>query len=201
MPTGTHWKRDEGSLVVARLAQHEPLGPSGFATGYAFTQVWSNPEGDDDVHAETSQANVYLDYAVLRAQERNIIAHLGLWGTDISVDVNGDPAVRQRKRWASLGATYDDTFLGIAALTDVRLSHGLDVFDASGEDNDFSFANAEGTLSKDVTDTISTTLFYTGQYAFTDLPSAANFSLGGETYGRAFDAGAIAGQSGYAVAF
>jgi hemolysin activation/secretion protein len=28
-----------------------------------------------------------------------------------------------------------------------------------------------------------------------------NFSLGGETYGRAFQNGAIAGQSGYAVAF
>ena len=34
-----------------------------------------------------------------------------------------------------------------------------------------------------------------------DFDGAVNFSLGGETYGRAFQNGAIAGQSGYAVAF
>ena len=58
-----------------------------------------------------------------------------------------------------------------------------------------------GGCREDLTDTVSAQFQFTGQYAFTDLPSAVNFSLGGETYGRAFDNGAIAGQSGYAVAF
>ncbi len=190
-------------LVVGRLSQHVPLGPSGFAAGYDYARIWSNPEDDEkDIHAETTQANVYLNYAVLRSIERNLIATLTLTGQDTSVDVNGDPVVRQRKRWASIGATYDDTILGVAAITNVAYAHGIDGLNATGEDNnDFSFASADGRLSKDLTETVSALFQFTGQYAFTDLPSAANFSLGGETYGRAFQNGAIAGQSGAAVAF
>lgn len=189
-------------LVVGRLSQHVPLGPGGFAAGYDYAHIWSNPEDDEDIHAETTQANVYLNYAVLRSIERNLIATLTLSGKDTSVDLNGDPVVRQRKRWASIGATYDDTILGVAAITNVAYAHGIDGLNASGEDNnDFSFASADGRLSKDITETVSAQFQFTGQYAFTDLPSAVNFSLGGETYGRAFQNGAISGKSGYAVAF
>lgn len=194
---------DPEELVVAKLSQHVPLGPSGFAAGYDYARIWSNPEDDQsDIHAETTQANVYLNYAVLRSIERNVIATLTLSGKDTSVDVDGDPVVRQRKRWASIGATYGDTILGVAAITNVAYAHGIEGLDATGRDNnDFSFASADGRLSKDLTDTVSAQFQFTGQYAFTDLPSAVNFGLGGETYGRAFDNGSIAGQSGYAVAF
>ena len=189
-------------LVVAKLSQYVPLGPGGFAAGYDFARIWSNPEDVVDIHAETTQANVYLNYAVLRAIERNLIATLTLSGQDTAVDVDGNPAVRQRKRWASIGATYDDTILGVAAITNVAFAHGIDGLDATGEgNNDFRFATADGRLSRDLSDTVSALFQFTGQYAFTDLPSAVNFSLGGETYGRAFDSGAIAGQSGYALAF
>lgn len=190
-------------LVFGRFAQHVPLGPSGFAMGYEYSHVWSNPDEDDDIHAETSQARIYLDYAVIRSQERNLIATLSLSGKDIAVDVNGDPVVRQDKRWASLGATYDDTILGVDAIIDVAFANGIDGLGATGESNanDFRFATLEGSLSRSVTETLSTKLLYTGQYAFTDLPNAVNFSLGGETYGRAFDNSAISGDSGYALAF
>ena len=59
--------------------------------------------------------------------ERNVIATLTLSGKDTAVDVDGDPAVRQRKRWASIGATYDDTILGVAAIVELRaLVHACD---------------------------------------------------------------------------
>jgi hemolysin activation/secretion protein len=33
-------------LVFGRFAQHVPLGPSGFAMGYEYSHVWSNPDED-----------------------------------------------------------------------------------------------------------------------------------------------------------
>jgi hemolysin activation/secretion protein len=189
-------------LALGKLAQHVPLGPSGFAAGYDYAHVWSNPAGDDDIHAETAQASVYLNYAVLRSQERNLIAALTLSGKNTEVDVNGDNVVDQRKRWVSLGATYDDTILGAAAIANVALVQGIDAFDASGDDNnDFRYATVEGSVARDITESVAAKFLYTGQYAFTELPSAVKFSMGGENYGRAFDNAAIAGESGYAVAF
>jgi len=191
-----------GELVLGKIAQHVPLGPSGFAFGYDFAHVWSEPAGADDIHAESSQAGAYLDYAVLRSQERNVIASLGLRGQDNIVDVNGSRVADQRKRWVTFGATYDDTILGLDSIVAASFAQGIDAFDASGGDNnDYRFATVEGGLSRGITDTISAQLKYSGQYALTDLPSAVKYSLGGETYGRAFDNGAIAGETGYALAF
>ncbi len=191
-----------GELVLGKLAQHFPLGPSGFAFGYDVAHVWSEPKDEEDIHAESSQAGAYLDYAVLRSQERNVIASLALRGQNNTVDVNGSRVVDQRKRWVTFGATYDDTILGLDSIVAASFGQGIDAFDASGEDNnDYRFATVEGGLSRSVTETVNAQFKYSGQYAFTDLPSAVKYSLGGETYGRAFDNGAIAGESGYALSF
>ncbi len=189
-------------LVLGKLAQQFPLGPSGFAFGYDIAHIWSQPQDEQDIQAETTQGGTYLNYALLRSQERNVIASLGLRAQDTKVDVNGERAVDQRKRWVTFGATYDDTILGFASIVEGSFGQGIDAFDASGEDNnDYRFASVQGSLSRGITDTINARFVYTGQYAFTHLPSPVRFSLGGENYGRAFDSGAIAGDSGYALAF
>ncbi len=189
-------------LVLGKLAQHFPLGPSGFAFGYDVAHIWSSPKDEADIHAETTQAGTYLNYALLRSQERNVITSLALRGQNTTVDVNGDRVVDQRKRWLRFGATYDDTILGLDSIVEANFAQGIDAFDASGEDNnDYRFATIDGSLSRGITDTINAQLLYSGQYALTHIPSAVRYSLGGETYGRAFDNGAIAGQSGYALAF
>ena len=195
---------DPEELVVAKFSQHVPLGPSGFAAGYDYAQVWSNPDGppdDPEIHAETTQANLYLNYAIIRAIERNLIGAVTFSGKDIAVDADGNPVVRQRKRWISAGATYDDTILGVAALANLALAQGIDGLDATGGNNDFRFATIDGQLSRDITETLSAKLLFTGQYAFNDLPTAVNFTLGGETFGRAFSNGALSGEDGYAVAY
>jgi hemolysin activation/secretion protein len=195
---------DPEELVVTKLGQYVPLGPGGFAAGYDYGHVWSNPDhpaDDPSIHAETSQANIYLNYAILRAIERNLIGTVTLSGKDIAVDVDGNPVVRQRKRWISAGATYDDTILGVATLANLELAQGIDAVDATGGNNDFTFATVDGQLSRDITETLSAKFLFTGQYAFNELPTAVNFTLGGETFGRAFSNGALAGEDGYAVAY
>ena len=195
---------DPEELVVAKLSQYVPLGPAGFAVGYDYAHIWSNPDqpaDDPSIHAETSQTNLYLNYAIIRAIERNLIGTVTLSGKDIAVDADGNPAVRQRKRWISAGATYDDTILGVAALANLALAQGIDAIDATGGNNDFRFATVDGQLTRDITETVSAKFLFTGQYAFNELPTAVNFTLGGETFGRAFSNGALAGEDGYAVAY
>jgi hemolysin activation/secretion protein len=189
-------------LVVARLSQYLPLGPSGFAAGYEYGHVWSNPGGaaaDPNIHVETSKAGVYLNYAILRSIERNLIGGLALWGKDIEVDVGGIPAARNRKRWISAAATYDDEMAGAALVAELALSQGLSGLGATGDNNDFRFATIDGSLTRPLTDSMTASLLFSGQYAFTALPSVVNFDLGGETYGRAFDGSAISGEEGYAL--
>ncbi len=188
-------------LVLGKVSQLVPLGPSGFAVGYDYARIWSKPDGDEEIDARTAQAHVFLNYALLRSQERNIITALTLAGQNTTIDVNGTRAVDQRKRWITLGATYDDTFFGVSSLMDIAFAQGIDVLDASGGNNDFRFATVEGSLSRDLTETVAAKFRYNGQYAFTDLPAAVKYSLGGETYGQAFSSGAVAGETGYALAF
>jgi len=195
---------DPQELVFARLSQLYPLGPSGLSAGYEIGKVWSEPGGDLaalDVHAETTTAKVHIDYAVMRRIERSLIASLALNSKDSSVDIGGAPASRDRNRWVTLGATYDDTIAGAAVILDVAFAQGLDGLGSNTPNADFQFLSADAIASRDLTDTIYAQLQATGQKALTRLPSAVRFDIGGENYGRAFDGSTITGEDGAAVSF
>lgn len=195
---------DPNELVFARLSQLYPLGPSGLSAGYEIGKVWSEPGGDLaalDVHAETTTAKVYVDYAIMRRIERSLIAQLALNSKDSSVDIGGTAVARDRNRWITAGATYDDTIAGAAVILDVAFAQGLDGLGSNGANADFQFLSAEANVSRDLTDTIYTRLQATGQKALTRLPSAVRFDIGGENYGRAFDGSTITGEDGAAVGF
>ena len=195
---------DPEELVFARLSQLYPLGPSGLSVGYEIGKVWSDPGGDLaalDVHAETTTAKVHIDYAIMRRIERSLIASLALNSKDSSVDIGGDPASRDRNRWITAGATYDDTIAGAAVILDVAFAQGLDGLGSNTPNADFQFLSADATVSRNLTDTIYTRLQATGQKALTRLPSSVRFDIGGENYGRAFDGSTITGEDGAAVAF
>ncbi len=189
-------------LVYLQLAQLYPLGPSGFAAGYEIGHVWSDPGGDLkdlDIHAETQPEKVYLDYAILRSLDRNLIATVALSGQDANVDVGGKPETRDRYRWVTMGATYDDTIAGIATITELAFNQGIDGMGSTGNHADFEFASLDSSLSRDFGEKTSAELLVRGQYAFTGLPSMVKFDVGGEPFGRAFDPGAISGRDGIAA--
>jgi hemolysin activation/secretion protein len=188
-------------LVLLRLGQQFPLGPSGFVAGYEFGQVWSNPLDDNDIHAESTFGKVFLKYAVVRAIDHNLFASFAINTKDVAVDVNGNPVVRETNRWLTAAATFDTTITGFALVGEAGLGQGLSGLGSNTENDDFTYAFAHSTLSRDVTDSLSAELQIAGQYGFTELPSAVGFDLGGERFGRAFDSGSVTGDDGVAVAF
>ncbi|MGO1080835.1 ShlB/FhaC/HecB family hemolysin secretion/activation protein [Inquilinus sp. CA228] len=192
---------DPDELVFLRFGQLFPLGPSGFFAGYEFGQVWSNPEADDDIHAETTFGKAFLRYAIVRAIDHSLIADIAINGKDIAVDVNGDPAVRESNRWLTATATYDTMIAGVAIVAEAGLGQGFSGLGSDTDNDDFTYVFGQGTLSRDITDSLSAQLQFAWQHAFTELPSAVRFDLGGEPYSRAFDSASITGDNGIAAAF
>jgi hemolysin activation/secretion protein len=192
---------DPEELVFLRFGQQFPLGPSGFVAGYEFGQVWSNPLDDDDIHVGSTFGKIFLNYAVVRAIDHNLFANFAINTKDVAVDVNGDPAVRNSNRWLTAAATFDTTIVGVAVVGEVGLAQGFTGLGSNTENADFTYLLGQATSSRNITDSLSAQLQITGQYGFTELPSAVRFDLGGEPYSRAFDSSSITGDDGIAAAF
>ncbi|TPM42580.1 ShlB/FhaC/HecB family hemolysin secretion/activation protein [Mesorhizobium sp. B2-3-2] len=192
---------DPDELVFLRFGQAFPLGPSGFIAGYEFGQVWSNPLDDNDIHVGSTFGKAFLNYAVVRTIDHNLFAKFAINTKDVAVDVNGDPAARNSNRWLTAAATFDTTIGGVAVVAEAGLGQGWSGLGSNTENADFSYVFGEGTLSRDIRDTLSAQLQFTGQYGFTELPSAVRFDLGGDPYSRAFDSSSITGDDGVAAAF
>ncbi len=119
----------------------------------------------------------------------------GINGNNSSVDVMGGPSTRDRTRWMSFGAEYDDVIDGVGIVVAPALLHGVEAFEANDPFNDFTVAKLNGGASTNLTDTVSAQFLFSGQYAFTTLPPPVLGFYGGEVIGRAYDPGALAGNS------
>jgi hemolysin activation/secretion protein len=191
-------------LTFISLAQSVPLGFTGFSVGYGIGHSLSNPGGlsrDLRLFSEVSTANIELNYALLRSVERNVIVTAALNGNNSNVDILGTPVTRERTRWASLGFKYDDAIGGVRFILNPVLLHGIDAFESNVQTVDFAAATISGVATTNFTESLSAKLLFNGQYAFTRLPATVLGYYGGQAFGRAYDPGAIAGNSAVAGTF
>ncbi len=186
-------------LTFVRLSQSVPLGPTGFSFSYGIGQSWSNPETPEAralrLHAEVRTANVALNYALLRADERNVIVSAAVNGNNTSLDIAGQPVLRERTRWVSFGAKYNDQIGGVHFILNPVLMQGVDALDANVTHSQFSAAAISGRITASLTESLEATLLFNAQYAFNTLPAAMLVNYGGDTFGRGFEPGAIHGNS------
>jgi hemolysin activation/secretion protein len=191
-------------LTFVSLAQNVPLGFTGFSFSYGVGHSWSSPGGpsrDLRFYSEVSTANVGLNYALLRSNERNVIVTAALNGNNSNVDILETPVIRDRTRWASFGFKYDDAIGGVRFILNPALLHGIDAFGSNVQTTDYAAATISGVAATNFTETLSAKLQFNGQYAFNRLPAAVLGYYGGQVFGRAYDPGAVAGNSAVAAAF
>jgi hemolysin activation/secretion protein len=191
-------------LVLLSFQQNLPLGTNGFNLGYGIASSWSNPsgsEGDEALHSEVVIANLGLSYALLREMDRDLIVSATLNGNNSSVDVEGVALSRDRTRWLSLGAEYDDVIDGIGIVVNPVFLQGINGFQANVPFADFQAVTLNGAATTSLTEGLSAQLLFTGQYGFGSLPTPVLGFYGGEAIGRAFDPGALAGSSLVSGAF
>jgi hemolysin activation/secretion protein len=185
-------------LVLLSFQQNLPLGTNGLNLGYGIANSWSNPsgpEGDEALHSEVLIANLGLSYALLREMDRDVIISARLNENNSSVDVEGQPLSRDRTRWVSIGADYDDVIDGVGIVLSPAFLQGIDAFQANVPFSNFQAVTLNGAATTSLTEGLSAQLLFTGQYGFGSLPTAVLGFYGGEAIGRAFDPGALAGSS------
>lgn len=200
-------------LLFGQLAQDVPVGHDGLHVGYRADAARSRPGGDlssFDVDVLSYTGELYAAYPVLRTIAHSAWTRVGLTVRNTDLDIGGQPQARDRYRWLSGGIeTEHQTGLGALGLQAVFLQ-GIDALDATGQgtalasrsaaETDFQAVTAGLEFATGLTDRVSLIGRAAGQYAFAPLPSEVQMSFGGEPFGRAFDTGAIAGDSGVAGA-
>ncbi len=190
-------------IAYLGMAQTVPLGTSGFSLSYGIADSWSNPGGVSEqvrLHSEVLAAYAGFNYALLREMERNVIVFATLNANNSSTDALGEPLTRDRARWVSVGAKYDDVIGGVRIVLSPAFLHGIDSFQANVPFNDFQVVTLNGGATTNLTDSLSVQLLFSGQHAFDTLPAPVLGFYGGEAIGRAYDPGALAGNDLVAAA-
>lgn len=189
---------DPQELVLLGVNQTLPIGTTGFSVGYGIANSWSDPSGTEasaGIHSQVLIANVNVNYALVREMERNLFVTASLNENNSSVDQLGEAVSRDRTRWVSLSAAYDDVWDDVGIILSPAFLQGIDAFQSNTQFDDFHVVTLNGGASTNLTDTLMAQLLFSGQYAFNDLPPAVLGFYGGEAFGKAFDPGALAGNS------
>jgi hemolysin activation/secretion protein len=190
-------------LAFVNWAQLVPLDTTGFSVNYFVGQSWSSPGGlqrQIQLNSQVLNAGVGLNYALVRLPERNLFLNAGVFLNNSSIDVLQQQVTRDRTRWLSFGAKYDDDLFGVKFILNPAFVKGVNAFGQNLVNYDFSALTLNGALSANITDTLAVKVAFNGQYALTPLPAALVSAYGGLLYGRAYDPGAIAGNSTIIVA-
>lgn len=113
-----------------------------------------------------------------------------------------------RLRTLRFGGSYDFTDASMGAnLVDAQISRGLNVLNASSKSDLISNTKADGTFTKinlDVSRTqalpnnFSLLTSASGQYSLNPLLASEQFSVGGSSFGSAYDPAAVSGDHGIA---
>lgn len=206
------------SLPLGRItsvgAVYDALMTSqGGTLGAALSHTRSKPGRELKVLEVDSQVNSLIGtwaQPLIRSREENLRAVGQLEFRDVSTDMVGAAFTRDRLRIVRVGLSYDrsDRFDGI---TTVRGTWHQGLPGLGASDNRSALAsrpNGRSNFAKLTLDVsrvqqlgVRTHLMasMTSQFSPKPLLASEELSLGGASYGRAFDDGEIAGDNGYAV--
>ncbi|WP_180901784.1 ShlB/FhaC/HecB family hemolysin secretion/activation protein [Martelella soudanensis] len=191
-------------MIFLQASQDIPIGFNGLSAGYDLSYVTQKPGGDlkdDDVHIESVIGTARLDYPFIRTIDQSLYGRVEVNLRNDRVDVMGARAVREQIRWAAMSLTYDRQSGPTAFLTSAEFGQGLGHETALPDvPEDYRFARLNFDISHDLGADTAIRLRSAGQYSATPLPAAAQFSLGGDPYGWAFDGSSLSGASGAAAA-
>lgn len=198
-------------LRMAQFSQDFPLGTHGLWFGYSLMHLRSQPGGEArelDLEVESSVASLWLRYPFIRRIHHNLIGQLELSGQNDRVRVASQRVADDRKRWLGLSTGYDRVLERGFLLGRFTFNQGLNALGATPADDlrsgrwkgrpDFRSLQGEVHVRHGLADGWYFEAGSLGQLALTRLPSAARFSIGGDSIGRSFVAASLSGDGGIA---
>jgi len=202
---------DTDELFFGEITHEEQIGSEGMRLKGRYAHTDTEPGGSLSplfIEGDTDLFDLEALYPLFRGRQMNLNLLAGFNANNTDTDLAGVQIAKDRIRSARLGARVDftDPLRGVNQIEAI-VSQGLDVFNATSDGIGRSRANGEheffkinGTVTR-IQDTwwqdLSVLLSGTGQYSDDPQLASEEFTVGGG-FGRAYDAGEIAGDKGYA---
>ena len=184
------------------LSHAEPLGASGASLTATAGYLQTKPSFAD-LHGHALNLGLSANAPVLRRNAQSVYLTAGIDGVNSDNALLGQVISNDRVRTARVGASYVRQNARVFLLVNGSANFGLDALGAhvlTPQISDLRFrkytlkANANVALVDDVV----LRLDGTGQYTADRLPGSEQLALGGEEFGRAYEAAIIAGDQGVA---
>jgi hemolysin activation/secretion protein len=201
-------------LKFGEITHEQQIGSDGLRVKGRYAVTATEPGGalsSLGIQGDSNLFDLETTYPLLRGRQMNLSLLGGFTHNDTTTDLSGLTIANDRVRTARLGGRFDlaDALSGVNQF-ELTGTKGLDWFNASDDGLGRSRANAEhdgvrfnataSRLQALPVPNLSLYLSATGQYSHDPLLASEEFTVGGGAYGRAFDAGELAGDKGYATA-
>lgn len=190
------------SLRYLALSHDTPIGANGTRLGVSAAALETRPVGLN-IKGEAWSGGLSVRHPVIRGSRRNVTAGASLDYLNSRNALFGSQ-IAAEKTWIASGyllARLTDEKTVLAAR--IGASQGLDIFDARVDSNvgDRSFRYAEASIeaNRAIGKKVVMRAAALGRYTKDRLPAAQRFSIGGQTFGRAFDDGLVNADRGYAA--
>lgn len=190
------------SLLYLSASHSTPIGAGGTRAEISGAALRTRPAGIA-IDGEAWSAGIGITHPLIRASRRNLVASVRLDHLDSKNALFGS-TIAAEKTWAASGSlafrlSEDRTVVGAR----IGGAKGLDFAGARVDpgvgETGFLYADASLEANQAVGKVAVVRAAATGRWTRDRLPAAQRFSVGGATFGRAFDDGLVNGDRGYAA--
>ena len=202
---------DTKELRFGDISHEEQIGDNGAKITARAAITSSEPGGNiasQDIKGDSQMYDLEGVYPVVRSRQYNFNLVAGFNALNSTTDVSTVQTALDRVRTARVGTRFDltDTLKGVNQF-ELMATQSLHLMGATEDGVGRSRANGhEEFLKGDLTatrvqqlpDLWSVMVSGTGQVANHPLLASEEFTIGGPTYGRAYDTGEMTGDNGYA---
>lgn len=199
-------------LQFVSVGYSVPVGSDGLSVGVSGSLARAHPDVGPglDVRTRSASGQLNASYAALRSRTRNLYLRAALTWLDGRTEISGLPLTNDKVRSVRLGMSFDltDRWLGVNS-AELDLVQGLNVAGATRSDAvDSSRVGASPTFRKltvyaarlqSVVPQVDLLAAVSAQYAREKLFPSEQFGFGGGTFGRAYEASELLGDSGAAL--
>lgn len=184
------------------VSHSQPIGSEGTRVQGSFGYLRTQPAGTATTGHAVMMA-LQASHPVIRRYREQLYVTADIDGLNNDSALLGQVVSNERSRALRLAASYGHTWPKTALSVSGTLSQGLDALGARTAipaSTDLGFTKLSGRAGLDHALTTQVVLRLRGaaQYSGGKLPAAELFSLGGDEFGRAFEASVLIGDSGYA---
>jgi len=182
------------------VSHSQPIGSDGLVASVNAGYLRTRPAGTDLLgHAKSAGAQ--LAYPLIRGYDRDVYVTFGVDGIDTDNAFLGYTFANDRTRAARAAVSYGQQSDTRQLFISGSLSQGIDGLGARGDPDlgklDFRKLNVRGGASFSLGKLAALRLNAAGQYARDRLPGTEQFAIGGDEYGRGYEASVVAGDRGY----